>query len=88
MKDKYVLVYSENIFEYFESAIQYEDHLKSVLQQLREQKWYAKVKINEFGNSKVKYLKYVVGSSKLQLDWEKAQSVKDRPALTSIKELQ
>ena len=31
MKDKYVLVYSENIFEYCESAIQHKDHLKSVL---------------------------------------------------------
>ena len=36
----------------------------------------------EFSKCDVKYLGYIVGSRKLQEDWEKVQAVKDWPAPT------
>ena len=49
---------------------------------------YAKMKKCEFSKSEVKCLRQIVGSSKLLVDQEKVQSMKNWPAPTSITELQ
>ena len=42
----------------------------------------------EFGKSEVKYLGYIVGSTRLQVDQEKVYSVKVWPKTINIKVLQ
>ena len=49
---------------------------------------YAKIKKYEFDKSDLKCIGHMVGSSKLLVDKEKVQSLKNWPAPTSTKELQ
>ena len=68
MIDKYIIVYLDDILVYSESATCYKKCWRSALQWLRENKLYAKIEKCEFGESEVKYFRYIVGYGKLYVN--------------------
>jgi len=57
----FVLVYLDDILVFSESAKQHMEHVRHVLEKLRAQQWYAKLKKCEFARLTIKYLGHIVG---------------------------
>src|SRR3954463_4316491 len=84
--DQFVVVFVDDILIYSASEREHEDHLRTVLQLLRDHRLYAKFSKCEFWLTEVKFLGHVVSSdgiavdpSKIEavIDWERPKSVFD-----------
>src|SRR5262249_6528343 len=73
--DRFVLVYLDDIFVYSPTPEAHEDHLRQVLQVLRENKLYAKRSKCEFFKTEIEYLGHLVTSSGIRPDPVKVQAV-------------
>ena len=73
--DDFVLVYLNDILVFSTTEHEHEDHLRLVFQRLREHKLQVKLKKCEFGKPRVKYLGYIVGSGKVNVDKDKVAAV-------------
>ena len=60
--DKFVVVFIDDILVYSKTAAEHEEHLKAVLQRLREKKLYAKFKKCEFWLESISFLGHVVSN--------------------------
>ena len=86
--DKFVLVYLDDLLVFSSSASEHEQHLRLVLQRLREHRLQAKLRKCEFGKPKVKYLGHVVGSGELSMDPDKVLAVLEWEPPTDVKQVQ
>ena len=86
--DKFLLVYLDDLLVYSDSEEQHEEHLRLILQRLREHKLKAKLKKCEFGKQKVKYLGHIVGSGELSVDHDKVVAVTEWEPPTDVKGVQ
>ena len=82
--DKFVVVFVDDILIYSQSEVEHEDHLRIVLQLLRDHQLYAKFSKYEFWLTEVGFLGHVVSGSGVSVDpgkveammsWERPKSV-------------
>ena len=84
--DQFVVVFVNDILIYSQSEVEHEDHLRIVLQLLRDHRLYAKFNKCEFWLIEVGFLGHVVSASSVSVDpgkvevvmsWERPESVFD-----------
>jgi hypothetical protein len=76
---KFCVVYLDDIMVYSKTPEEHYEHLRSVLQILREQKLYAKSSKCSFNKPEVKFLGHIVGRDGLKVDPAKCEVVRDWP---------
>lgn len=72
--DQFVIVFIDDILVYSKSKEEHEQHLRLVLQILREHKLYAKFSKCEFWLDSVSFLGHVVSKDGVQVDPEKIKA--------------
>ena len=73
--DHFVVVFVDNILIYSQSEEEHEDHLRIVLQTLKEHQLYVKFSKCEFWLTEVRFLGHVVLASGVSVDLEKVEEV-------------
>ena len=73
--DQFFVVFMDDILIYSQSEKEHEDHLRIVLQLLRDHQLYAKFNKCEFWLTKVRFLGHVVSASGVSVDLEKVEAV-------------
>ena len=73
--DRFVVVFVDDILIYFETEEDHEDHLRVILQTLRDHQLYAKFSKCEFYLTEVRFLRHVVSASSVSVDPEKVEAV-------------
>ncbi|PKA52044.1 putative mitochondrial protein [Apostasia shenzhenica] len=73
--DKFIIVFIDDILVYSRSEIEHEEHLRIVMQILREKKLYAKLSKCEFWLDKVIFLGHVVSKDGISVDLSKIDAV-------------
>ena len=69
------MVFINDILVYSKDAQEYEQHLKIVLQTLREKKLYAKVRKCDFWLKEVSFLGHIVSTEGIRVDPTKIEAV-------------
>ncbi|WVZ63668.1 hypothetical protein U9M48_013282 [Paspalum notatum var. saurae] len=75
--DKFVVVFIDDILIYSKTEEEHEEHLRLVLQKLREHKLYAKLSKCEFWLDQVPFLGHIVSKGGIMVDPSKISSVMD-----------
>jgi len=75
--DKFVVVFIDDILIYSATAQEHEEHLRIVLERLREHQLYAKFSKCEFWLEEVAFLGHVLTAKGVAVDPSKIQAVKD-----------
>ena len=73
--DQFVVVFIDDILVYSKDAQEHEQHLKLVLQTLREKKLYAKLSKCEFWLKEVSFLGHIVSVEGIKVDPTKIEAV-------------
>ena len=73
--DPFVVVFVDEILIHSQSEKEHEDHLRIVLQLLRDHQLYAKFSKCEFWLTEVRFLGHVVSVSGVSVDLEKVEAV-------------
>ena len=73
--DQFVVVFVDDILIYSQSEWEHEDHLRVVLQLLRDHQLYAKFSKCEFWLTKVRFLGHIVSALGVSVDPEKVEAV-------------
>nr|GEY50628.1 putative reverse transcriptase domain, aspartic peptidase domain protein [Tanacetum cinerariifolium] len=82
--DKFVIVFIDDILVFSKSKEEHEDHLRTVLQTLRQEKLYAKFSKCEFWLSSVAFLGHIVSAEGITMDTTKVEAITKWPRLTSV----
>ena len=82
--DQFVVVFVDDILIYSQSEVEHEDHLRIVLQLLRDHQLYAKFSKCEFWLAEVGFVKHVVSASCLSVDPGKVEVVMSWERLKSV----
>ena len=85
--DQFVVVFIDDILIYSRSEEEHEDHLRVILQVLRDHQLYAKFSKCEFWHTEVKFLGHVVSASGVSVDPEKVEAVMSWERLKSVFEI-
>jgi len=85
--DSFVVVFIDDILIYSANRVEHEEHLRIVLEKLREKKLFAKFKKCEFWLEEVAFLGHVVSKDGLAVDPAKVQSVVEWERPTSVREI-
>jgi hypothetical protein len=75
--DKFVVVFNDDILIYSKNEEEHAEHLRIVLQRLRDHKLYAKFSKCEFWLDSVKFLGHTISKEGISLDPNKVQEVVD-----------
>ena len=75
--DKFVIVFIDDILIYSNTEEDHANHLRVVLQRLRDHHLYAKFSKCEFWLDSVKFLGYTISSKGISVDPSKVQEVMD-----------
>jgi hypothetical protein len=86
--DKFVMVFIDDILIYSRSEEEYEEHLRIVLQKLREHRLYAKLSKCEFWMKQVTFLGHIISKGGISVDPSKIQDVLGWNAPTSVGDIQ
>lgn len=86
--DKFVVVYLDDILIYSENKEQHKEHVRQVLEKMRQHRLFANAKKCEFNKSEVEYLGYVVGQDGIKMDEKKVSTIRDWPLPQSLKDVQ
>ncbi|WVZ54060.1 hypothetical protein U9M48_004925, partial [Paspalum notatum var. saurae] len=85
--DKFIVVFIDDILIYSKMEEEHEDHLRLVLQKLREHKLYAKLSKCEFWIDQVPFLGHIVSKGGIMVDPSKVNSVMDWKIPENMKEV-
>nr|CAB3502749.1 unnamed protein product [Digitaria exilis] len=85
--DKFVVVFIDDILVYSKNEEEHAEHLRIVLQRLRDHKLYAKFSKCEFWLDSVKFLGHTVSKDGISVDPTKVQQVMDWKPRTSVHEI-
>jgi hypothetical protein len=86
--DKFVMVFIDDILVYSRSEEEHEEHLRLVLQKLREHRLYAKLSKCEFWMKQVAFLGHVISKGGISVDPSKVQHVLSWNAPMSVGDIQ
>ncbi|WVZ89046.1 hypothetical protein U9M48_035505 [Paspalum notatum var. saurae] len=75
LSDKFVVVFIDDILIYSKTEAEHEEHLRLVLQRLREHKLYAKFSKCEFWIDEIRFLGHVVSKGEIAVDPSKVSTV-------------
>nr|GEV68043.1 putative reverse transcriptase domain-containing protein [Tanacetum cinerariifolium] len=84
--DKFMIVLSDYILIYSKSKEEHREHLKLILELLKNDELYAKFSKCEFWLPKVKFLGHVIDSEGIHVDPTKIESIKDWASLKTLTE--
>ena len=73
--DQFVVVFIDDILVYSKDAQEHEQHMKIVLQTLREKKLYAKLRKCDFWLKEVSFLGYIVSAEGIRVDPTKIEVI-------------
>ncbi|GJS39851.1 putative reverse transcriptase domain-containing protein [Tanacetum coccineum] len=85
--DKFVIVFIDDILIYLRSKKEHEEHLKLILELLKNEELYAKFSKCEFWLPKVQFLSHVIDSQGIHVDPAKVESTKDWATPTTPTEI-
>ena len=75
--DKFVVVYLDDILIYSKSVEEHREHVRLVLQALRDAKLLVNPEKSEFEKRKVNYLGYVISAGEIRMEEAKVSAVRD-----------
>nr|GFB31767.1 RNA-directed DNA polymerase homolog [Tanacetum cinerariifolium] len=84
--DKFVIVFIDDILVFSKSKEEHEDHLRTVLQTLRQEKLYVKFSKCEFWLSSVAFLGHIFLAEGITMDPAKVEAITKWPRPTSVTE--
>ena len=85
--DKFVVVFIDDILVYSKNEEEHEEHLRLVLQKLRENQLYAKLSKCEFWLDEVSFLGHVITDGGIAVDPGKVKDVLDRQPPQTVSEI-
>ena len=85
--DKFILVFIDDILVYSKNEEEHKEHLRLVLEKLREHQLYAKFRKCEFWLKEVGFLGYVISREGIAVDPTKVASITKWLAPTSVGEI-
>ncbi|KAL9374753.1 hypothetical protein Peur_031632 [Populus x canadensis] len=85
--DRFVIVFIDDILVYSRSREEHEQHLRMVLQTLRDHQLYGKFSKSEFWLESVAFLGHVVSRNGIEVDPQKIEAVKQWLRPTSVTEI-
>ena len=85
--DKFVVVFIDDILIYSKSKDEHKEHLREVLQRLRDHQLYAKFSKCEFWLQQVGFLGHVLSAEGISVDPSKVKNVLDWSAPTTVSEI-
>ena len=85
--DKFVIVFIDDILIYSQSKDEHREHLRIILQILKEKQLFAKFKKCEFWLEKVSFLGHVVSQEGISVDPTKVEAVNNWSRPTSVTEI-
>jgi hypothetical protein len=83
--DKFVVVFIDDILVYFQNEQEHEEHLRKVLQRLRDCQLYAKLSKCEFWISEVLFLGHITNQNGLDVDPKKVAAILDWKAPKDVR---
>nr|GEY50861.1 putative reverse transcriptase domain-containing protein [Tanacetum cinerariifolium] len=86
LKDKFIIVFIDDILVFSKSKEEHEDHLRTVLQTLRQEKLYAKFSKCEFWLSSMAFLGHIVSAEGITMDPAKVEATTKWPRPMSMTE--
>jgi hypothetical protein len=85
--DKFIQVFIDDILIYSQTTEEHDEHLRLVLQCLREHKLYGKLSKCSFYQSKIHYLGHVISDEGIIVDPAKVEAIMEWPAPTNVPEV-
>jgi len=85
--DKFMVVFINDILIYSKDKEEHINHLRTMLQTLREHQSYAKLKKCEFWVTEVTFLGHVVTKEGIKVDTQKINAVVEWPRPTNVTEV-
>jgi predicted aspartyl protease len=85
--DKFVIVFLDDILVYSKSEEEHEQHLRMVLQVLREHRLYAKLSKCIFYQKKIHYLGHIISTTWIEVDPEKIEAIRGWPMPKNVTEV-
>ena len=82
--DKFAIAYLDDVLIYSKTLEEHELHVRTILDEFRKHKLYAKESKCEFFKSEVKFLGFIVGADGVKVDPAKIEAVKVWPVPKSI----
>ncbi|GJW61042.1 putative nucleotidyltransferase, ribonuclease H [Tanacetum coccineum] len=85
--DKFVIVFIDDILVYSKTREEHEDHLRIVLEILRQKKLYAKFSKCDFWLGQVAFLGHIVSADGISMDHAKVEAITKWPRPTTVTEV-
>jgi hypothetical protein len=85
--DQFVIVFLDDILVYSKREEEHEQHLRMVLQVLREYQLYAKMSKCSFYQKKIHYLGHIISEEGIDVDLEKVQAIREWTAPRNVAEV-
>ena len=82
--DKFAIAYLDDVLIYSKTLEEHEQHVRTILDEFRKHKLYAKESKCEFFKHEVKFLGFIVGADGVKVDPAKVEAVKSWPVPKSI----
>ncbi len=79
----FIMVYLDDIIIFFQTMDEHFQHMRKVLEALRQAGLKLKLEKCEFVKKQLKYLEFIVGEFGIKLDPKKIRVIVDQPALTN-----
>jgi hypothetical protein len=86
--DRFVVAYLDDILIYSDSKEEHDDHVRQVLQKMREAHLFAKAEKCSFYSDHTEYLGFVIDRDGVRMDPEKANAVRDWPVPQNLRQVQ
>jgi hypothetical protein len=85
--DDFVIVFLDDILIYSKTAEEHRQHLRQVLQLLRQHRLFGKLSKCDFWNQRISFLGHIVTPQGIQMDPEKVSAIETWPAPSNLHEL-
>ena len=86
-QDKFVVIFLDDILIYSHDEKEHEEHLRQVLQKLRENQLYGNLSKCAFYRPEIHYLGHVISGDGVLVDPSKIRAIMDWPAPTNVTEV-
>jgi hypothetical protein len=82
--DKSIIVFLDDILIYSKSEEEYEQHLRMLLQMLRDHQLYAKLNQYYFYQEKIHYFGHIISEECIAIDLEKIEAIRGWPTPKNV----